>query len=379
MNPFLKKIGIRDESFELLTVRQLVGQKILDKPLDGNHGELHPKADDFVSEGVPFIMASDVKDSQVDYTSCKFITAKQADRLRKGFARNGDVLVTHKATIGRTAIVKYDRHPYVMLTPQVTYYRVKDRRRLNNRYLHCYFRSELFQKTLSLWADSGSTRAYLGITEQQKLPIIIPPIQKQLKIAGLVSAYGELIQDNKQRIALLEELAEEIYSEWFVRFRFPGRENARVVKGVPDGWRNRKFGEFRQLQRGYDLPDAKVEPGPYPVMASTSIKAYHAQYKVEPPVITTGRSGSLGTVLFVNAKAWPHNTALYVKRFFDNSPFLIFYTLKNMKLENFNAGAGVRSFRIGSRKLFHDFIVRWNCSEELMRIWKRLASDYCHA
>ncbi len=58
-------------------------------------------------------------------------------------------------------------------------------------------------------------------------------------------------------------------------------------------------------------------------------------------MIVTGRSGSLGTVQFVNSKAWPHNTSLYVKQFFGNSPFLIYYTLKNMKLENFNAGAGV--------------------------------------
>ena len=102
MNALLKEIGIRDESFELLTVRQLIVQEILDKPLDGNHGEIHPKGEDFVAEGVPFIMASDLNNGQVDYTSCNFITAKQADSLRKGFAKNGDVLVTHKATIRRT-------------------------------------------------------------------------------------------------------------------------------------------------------------------------------------------------------------------------------------------------------------------------------------
>jgi type I restriction enzyme S subunit len=76
-------------------------------------------------------------------------------------------------------------------------------------------------------------------------------------------------------------------------------------------------------------------------MASTSIKTYHNEFKVKPPVITTGRSGSLGTVLMVYSKAWPLNTALYVKDFFGNSPYLVFYTLKNMGLETFNSGAGV--------------------------------------
>lgn len=236
MNPILKAIGIQDDSFELSNVRQLISQKVLEKPLDGNHGEIHPKTEDFVSEGVPFIMATDINNGQVNCRSCNFITAKHADSLRKGFARNGDVLLTHKATIGRTAIVRYDHHPYIMLTPQVTYYRIRDQRRLNNRYLRYYFESELFQKTLRLWADSGSTRAYLGITEQQKLPIILPPIEKQKKIASILSAYDELIENNQRRIALLEKRAEEIYREWFVRFRFPGHKTVRLFKGIPKGW-----------------------------------------------------------------------------------------------------------------------------------------------
>lgn len=169
----------------------------------------------------------------------------------------------------------------------------------------------------------------------------IPELPIQRRIAAILGAYDELIENNAYRIALLEKLAEEIYREWFVRIRFPGYEKVRKVKGVPEGWTNKKFSQFCKLKRGYDLPDANVEPGPHPVIASTSIKTYHAHFKVEPPVITTGRSGSLGKVLFVNAPAWPLNTTLYVKEFFGNSPFLIYYTLKNMKLELFNAGAGV--------------------------------------
>lgn len=175
----------------------------------------------------------------------------------------------------------------------------------------------------------------------EKIKVKIPAKRLQQKIAATLTAYDELIENNQRRIALLEKMAEEIYREWFVRLRFPGHDKVKVVKGVPDGWRNQKFGQFCQLQRGFDLTDAEVELGPYPVIASTSIKTYHSQYKVEPPVITTGRSGSLGEVLFVNTRAWPHNTALYVKNFFGNSAFLVYYTLKNMRLENFNAGAGV--------------------------------------
>lgn len=232
----LKKIGIKDMSFDFMSVAQLVERGVIERPLDGNHGEIHPKTEDFVESGVPFIMASDINNGIVDYTNCNFITKKQADGLRKGFAKNGDVLLTHKATIGRTAIVKYDAQPYVMLTPQVTYYRVREPQKLNRHYLRYYFESPFFQDTLNLWAGSGSTRAYLGIMEQGKLPFVLPPTEKQKKIAAILSAYDELIENNRRRIALLEKMAEELYREWFVRMRFPGHDKVKKVKGVPEGW-----------------------------------------------------------------------------------------------------------------------------------------------
>lgn len=236
MNKSLHQIGIVDDSFELVKVSGLIRRGVIDQPLDGNHGETHPKGEDFVEAGVPFIMASDINNGRVDYSGCKFITAKQADSLRKGFAKSGDVLVTHKASVGRTAIVNYTEHPFVMLTPQVTYYRVLKKDFLDNRYLLHYFDSSLFQQTIKMWAGAGSTRAYLGITAQHNLPIIMPPIDKQRKIAAILSAYDDLIENNKRRIALLEKMAEEIYREWFVRFRFPGYQDAEFEKGIPKGW-----------------------------------------------------------------------------------------------------------------------------------------------
>jgi type I restriction enzyme S subunit len=189
--------------------------------------------------------------------------------------------------------------------------------------------------------NSGAGVPTLNQNHLHKLKIRIPSVHVQKRIAAVLWAYDDLIENHKRRIALLERLAEEIYREWFVRLRFPGHEKVKVVKGVPETWDNTRFGKFCMLKRGYDLPDKRVVPGEYPVMASTSIKTYHNEFKVRPPVITTGRSGSLGTVQMVHSKAWPLNTALYVKDFFGNSPYLVYYTLKNMGLETFDSGAGV--------------------------------------
>ena len=182
--------------------------------------------------------------------------------------------------------------------------------------------------------SKGTTQDNLSLDKLLKLRFWFPELAQQKKIAAILSAYDDLIANNQRRIALLESMAEEIYREWFVRMRFPEALATQLGESVP-------FDQLCVLSRGFDLPDSEMQPGAVPVIASTAIKGYHNVAKVKPPVVTTGRSGSLGTVLLVNQAAWPLNTALYVKDFKGNSPYLVFYTLKNLHLENFNAGAGV--------------------------------------
>ena len=102
-----------------------------------------------------------------------------------------------------------------------------------------------------------------------------------------------------------------------------------------------RFDDFIKLNRGFDLPDSQINTGKYPVVASTNIKAYHSAYKVDGPMVVTGRSGSLGTVQYIEGKCWPLNTTLYVKDFKGNNPSYVYYFLKTMHLEQYNAGAGV--------------------------------------
>lgn len=200
------------------TVEELISTGVLAPPLDGNHGEIHPKSSDFVASGIPFIMASDMKNGRLDTSTCAFITAKQAASLRKGFSKSGDVLLSHKATIGRTAIVGEIGWDYLVLTPQVTYYRVLDSKKLNNRYLKYYFDSEPFQQTLAAWSGAGSTRAYLGITAQRKLPIVFPPIKIQQAIAETIGALDDRIALLRETNSTLEAIAQALFKSWFVDF-----------------------------------------------------------------------------------------------------------------------------------------------------------------
>ena len=207
-----------DEGWTHSSVKSLVADEVLDKPLDGNHGEIHPKKSDFVNSGVPFLMAKDLGCGSVNQTSCYFISKKQASELRKGFAKDGDILLSHKGTVGRCAVLKTN-NPFVVLTPQLTYYRIRKKSKLFNRFLYYYFKSPRFLSTLNHIAGAGSTRAYIGITRQLDLPISFPTLENQKLLAG---KFDELMVESRRlqviyqkKLSSLTELKQSLLQKAF--------------------------------------------------------------------------------------------------------------------------------------------------------------------
>lgn len=167
------------------------------------------------------------------------------------------------------------------------------------------------------------------------------PLGTQQRISSILSAYDALIENNRRRIQLLEQAARLLYKEWFVHLRFPGHEHVKIKDGVPGGWEKKPLGELLTLQRGFDLPTSQRKDGLFPIYASTGINGYHVEAKVKGPGVVTGRSGSLGTVMFVPGDFWPLNTTLWVKDFKLVWPHFATHLLANMHLEQYNGGAAV--------------------------------------
>lgn len=284
---------------------------------------------------IPWICPSDLTGYTDVYISqgAKSITTAGLKNCSAKMLPEDTILVSSRAPVGYVAIAK---NP--VSTNQGFRSLVLNENIADSKYI--YYTLKVYKDVLHAYA-SGATFPELSGSSFKKIRIPLPVLSTQKTIGDFLYSLDSLIENNNRRIALLEQMAEQIYKEWFVRMRFPGYENTEFEKGVPKGWENIYFRDFIKLNRGFDLPDDKIVEGIYPIVASTSIKAFHNQYKVEAPCIVTGRSGSLGTVQYVNKKAWPLNTSLYVKDFKGNSPQFVFYFLKSIKLENFNCGAGV--------------------------------------
>ncbi len=185
-------LGWVPREWEVEEIKSLVKANVLDDIQDGNHGEIHPKSNDFVSVGIPFVMASDISNDMIDFDNCHKISREQYLNLRIGFSKADDILLSHKASIGFVARVPSNIHE-VMLTPQVTYYRVLNKNILRPDYLEYFLRSDLFQVPLHTLGKQ-STRDYIGITMQKNLRIAYPKnIDEQNLISEkLISIYNKL-------------------------------------------------------------------------------------------------------------------------------------------------------------------------------------------
>ncbi|MBI0427292.1 restriction endonuclease subunit S [Psychrobacter sp. NG27] len=198
--------------WEVKSFAKLLISGDMEKIQDGNHGDSHPKSSDFVKSGIPFVMARDLKKGTVDLENCAYITKEQADSLRIGFAKTGDILLSHKGTVGLVAIVPLCDE-YMMLTPQVTYYRIPQDSSLMSSYLYQFLLSHEYQSRFKNLAFQ-STRSYLGITAQKELSINLPPLPEQQKIAKILSTCDKAIStterlienSTQQKKALMQQL-----------------------------------------------------------------------------------------------------------------------------------------------------------------------------
>jgi type I restriction enzyme S subunit len=209
---FIEMFGDHENGDDWLkiTVEDAIKKGYIARPLDGNHGEKHPKGDDYVSEGVPFIMAQDLKEKKVDFANCHFITEAQSKTLTKGWAKTGDVLLTHKGTIGRVAIVQPSQYESLLLTPQITYYRCLCK--INNEYLAAYFATDYFMKQLK-GMITGSTRASVTITQQEKLLLIIPPMDMQIRFVDIVNQADKSVCELRKSIDAIDKVIKSLINE----------------------------------------------------------------------------------------------------------------------------------------------------------------------
>lgn len=226
--------------------------------IDGDRGKNYPKQNEFSDEGhCLFLSATNVTKSGFSFATNQFVTQEKHDALRKGTVERGDVILTTRGTLGNVALYS-DLIPYPVVRINSGMVTVKpDRTALTSEYLYHFLRSDLFQAQVRA-LQSGVAQPQLPIRDIKKIKFKYPDLPTQERIAGVLSAYDDLIENNQRRISFLEEAARLIYREWFVHFRFPGHGTAKFENGLPVGWKETNLAEVVAILSG-GTPRTKTE------------------------------------------------------------------------------------------------------------------------
>ena len=294
----------------------------------------------YISEGTTLIRSQNVYNNEFSTDGLVYIDEKTAEKMKGVSVEKEDVLVNITGdSVARCCLV-HDAVLPARVNQHVAILRTNPKKLLPH-FLAFYMVSPFMQAKMLSWAGTGGTRKALtkGMLEGFEIPL--PPVDVQDKIVQKIKTYNDLIENNRRRIQLLEESARLLYQEWFVHLRVPGHKQVKITDGVPEGWSKEPLENLLVLQRGFDLPVSKRIEGSVPIYASTGINGFHNVAKVKGPGVVTGRSGSLGTVMYVAKDYWPLNTTLWVKEFKKASPIFATYLLRAMKLEGYNGGAAV--------------------------------------
>ncbi len=134
-----------------------------------------------------------------------------------------------------------------------------DPSRLMPEFLYGFLRSPAFKAQVEQ-LRSGVAQPQLPIRDIKKIEMPIPPLVEQQGIVDIFGAYDDLIENNRRRMALLEEAAPQLYREWFVRLRFPGHEHTRIIDGVPEGWERVTYGDVFDFLGGFAFKSSTYQP-----------------------------------------------------------------------------------------------------------------------
>lgn len=232
---------------------------------DGDH-QAPPKS----NKGIPFVTISNIKDNSFDFTNCMHVPQSYYDNLlAKRKPQKGDILYSVVGSFGIPVLIKenvkftFQRHIAILrpnphiVEPAYMYY-------------------SMLSKAFFLQADAaaiGAAQRTISLSSLQNLTINLPDLPTQRRIASILSAYDDLIENNRCQIKLLEEAAQRLYREWFVELRFPGHESVKVVDGVPEGWMKGTVDNIVKLLSGYPFKSSEyVSSGKYRLITIKNVK-----------------------------------------------------------------------------------------------------------
>lgn len=306
------------------------------------------KSKDFLNCGVPVIKIKNITQEGVTLEDVSYVSKELADKNEKYHLNYNDILIaltgSHinqmSSVVGRIARIKY--HEDSLLNQRVGKVFAKDSKLCDIDYVYYFLSQDYIKISLASKAGGAANQANISPNDVKSLTVRWPDIETQHRIADILSAYDDLIENNQKQIKLLEEAAQRLYKEWFVNLRFPGHENTKIVDGVPEGWRRGLLKELISVNYGKDhkkVPD----DGNIPVYGSGGLMRKCNKSLFSGEAVLIPRKGSLNNIMYVDETFWTVDTMFYATMKQPHTAVFVYFFVKAFDMYSMNIGAAVPS------------------------------------
>lgn len=294
---------------------------------------------EYYGDYMPFIKATDIPIG----VKCTLVTEQSysklaAEKYKKSLVPKGSTCVVTIGSIGKKMTYA---HTDLFVNQAINAIVPKDS--YDNEYIFYNVRCSVLPQLKKL--DSGTTSGRENISKTSFSSIRIPVIKDknvQRRIGVILSTYDSLIENNTKRIRLLEKMAENLYKEWFVRFRFPGHENVKMVNGLPNGWKKGALSDVCEFKRGKNITSSEMKDGTIPVIsAGITPSGFHSHANVYGISVTMSSSGANAGYIAVHySDIWAADCS-YIEEASTPCIYYVYELLNNIRsiINNFQRGA----------------------------------------
>lgn len=328
----------------------------LDELCDIKSGKRIPKEMDFVTSETehPYIRARDIKEGKINTDDLIYLEDDVFQKIKRYIINSGDIAITIVgASVGDTGYASKDIDGYNLTENAVRLTNYKNN--VDSKFLHYVLAQKQYHDYMQLIAGAAA-QPKLGIYKVKRIKVELPDLKKQKRIADILSTNDNLIENNNKRIKLLEQMAENLYKEWFVRFRFPGYEGVTLENGLPKEWEYTKLERLANISTGKCNREDAEEDGAYPLFdRSQEIKRSNVWLKDCEAIIVPGEGTSF-IPRYYNGKFNLHQRCYCVEPLEKGMGFFLYQTLMMYRIYFLYVatGATVPSLRLNN---FNDFKV----------------------
>ena len=303
--------------------------------------------------GAIFLGISNFNNGRLDFSDIRYISEDDLPKWTKRvIPQKNDIVFSYEATLNLYAIIPEGFRG--CLGRRMALLRV-DETKADYKFLYYYFYSDTWRATVNENIVLGATVDRIPLIKFPDFPVELPPLETQHRIADILSAYDDLIENNQKQIKLLEEAAQRLYKEWFVNLRFPGHENTKIVDGVPEEWRKFPLEEIAPVVTGKKDANYGDKGGNYPFFTCSQETITAPGYSFDTSAVILAGNGDFNVKLYRGKFEAYQRT--YVLAPFDHSNLFNLYFTVQDNMEALAKGASGSTIKFLTKGMLQKILV----------------------